>query len=108
MVDRAASASDLRTSWITYGELLAGAVGQGQNAVNSVNDLMSAVQVVYPDAATCEQYGRLHADLSARGKLIPVNDLWIAALALQHGMSVVTCDEHFLRIPDLVAENWLQ
>jgi predicted nucleic acid-binding protein len=41
------------------------------------------------------------------GKMIPENDLWIAASALRHGLTLVIRDQHFGRCSALSLENWL-
>ena len=45
--------------------------------------------------------GRLSADLRKNGNTLPLSDLLIAALALEHGLSVLTVDGHFDVIPGL-------
>lgn len=48
------------------------------------------------------QYGEIYRNLAPKGQLIGANDLWIAATALAHGMSVVTNNkEEFERVPGL-------
>jgi len=48
------------------------------------------------------RYGQLYRYLKGQGRMIGVNDLWIAATALVHSCPVVTAnDEHFRRVPDL-------
>ncbi len=48
-------------------------------------------------------YGEIYRVLAAQGQLIGTNDMWIAASALAHGMSVVTNNqEEFERVPGLV------
>jgi predicted nucleic acid-binding protein len=36
------------------------------------------------------------------GTPIPTNDFWIAASAMQYGLTVVTTDAHFLKIPQIL------
>jgi tRNA(fMet)-specific endonuclease VapC len=49
------------------------------------------------------QYGEIYRFLATEGRLIGTNDLWIAATALAHGMSLVTNNqEEFERVPGLV------
>ena len=40
-------------------------------------------------------------ELKAAGNPIPTNDIWIAALALQHGIKLLTMDNHFKKVPGL-------
>ncbi len=49
----------------------------------------------------------LYADLKRNGQLIGDNDLFIAATALHHGLSLATSNlAHFNRIPGLIIEDW--
>jgi tRNA(fMet)-specific endonuclease VapC len=55
------------------------------------------------DDETAELYALILADLLARGRPLPTNDVWIAASAMQHGLAVVTTDRHFAEIPQIRA-----
>jgi len=44
--------------------------------------------------------------LKKLGRPIPANDAWIAALALQHRLPVMSRDEHFDAVPGLRREAW--
>ena len=46
------------------------------------------------------------ATLYKKGKPIPTNDVWIAAMAKQHGFTLITRDKHFNEIEDLIIRNW--
>jgi tRNA(fMet)-specific endonuclease VapC len=59
------------------------------------------VAVLEPDITTAEYYGEVAAYLHRHGGPIPQNDMWIAALTLQHGYTLCTADLHFQRLPDL-------
>jgi tRNA(fMet)-specific endonuclease VapC len=60
------------------------------------------VGILLPDRETAEQYARLFVQLKRAGTPVPNNDLWIAALALQHDLSLVTRDRHFEHIPQVL------
>ena len=60
------------------------------------------VGILLPDRETAEHYARLFVQLKRAGTPIPDNDLWIAALALQHQLMLITRDHHFGRIPQLL------
>ena len=51
--------------------------------------------VLTVDAATAESYADVREELRRKGWPIPENDLWIAALARQHTLPVVSRDDHF-------------
>jgi tRNA(fMet)-specific endonuclease VapC len=55
---------------------------------------------------TASVYAELRAQLKQAGRPIPANDLWIAALALEHRMPVLTRDAHFEAIPKLRSIAW--
>ena len=47
------------------------------------------------------QVGVLSYQMRQQGRLIPLTDLTVAALAMEHGHSLYTLDEHFQRVPGL-------
>lgn len=57
------------------------------------------VTVLSADDATTHLYADLFADLRRAGTPVPTNDLWIAALVIQHGFTLLTRDAHFDRMP---------
>ena len=91
---------------IVLGEIKAGFHGGTQQRRNEIllRRLLakSTVGVLLPDQETTEQYARLFVQLKRAGTPVPDNDLWIAALALQHNLLLVTPDRHFDRIPQLM------
>ena len=60
------------------------------------------VGVLYPDDGTTFQYAAVFRQLRVQGTPIPTNDLWIAALVLQHNLSLHARDRHFDHLPQLV------
>lgn len=59
------------------------------------------VAVLYADRETTDIYARLYFQLRQAGNPIPANDLWIASLAVQHQLILLTRDEHFTRVPQV-------
>ncbi len=55
---------------------------------------------------TARFYGTVKKRLQENGRPIPENDIWIAAIALQHGLTVATGDPHFDHVEDLLVEAW--
>lgn len=68
--------------------------------------LVRESDVLLVDETTAEIYASVREDLRAQGQPIPENDLWIAALALQHEQPVVSRDGHFDYVEDLVRLSW--
>jgi tRNA(fMet)-specific endonuclease VapC len=59
------------------------------------------VGVLYADEQTTHHYAALYRQLRRQGTPIPTNDLWIAALVLQHGLTLCDRDRHFDNLPQL-------
>lgn len=55
---------------------------------------------------TAVAYAALRVALKRAGRPIPANDAWIGALALQHGLPVLSRDQHFDFVPDLQRRSW--
>ena len=55
---------------------------------------------------TTVSYADLRVALRQRGTPIPANDAWIGALALQHGLPVLSRDVHFDAIPNVHRHPW--
>lgn len=65
-----------------------------------------AVELLPLTAETARQYARLRGALKRAGTPIPENDLWIAALAIEHGWPLATRDAHFACVPGLIVQDW--
>ena len=57
-------------------------------------------------AETTIPYASLRGTLKRLGRPIPANDAWIAALAMQHRLPILSRDEHFDVLPDLRRITW--
>ena len=57
-------------------------------------------------AETTLPYAALRATLRRQGRPIPANDAWIAALAIQHGLPILSRDEHFDVLSDVQRIAW--
>ncbi|MFY9825552.1 MAG: type II toxin-antitoxin system VapC family toxin [Thermoanaerobaculia bacterium] len=58
------------------------------------------------DETTAETYAEVRDELRKNGRPIPENDIWIAALARQHHLPVVSRDDHFDYVPELRRVAW--
>ena len=63
-------------------------------------------QTLRIDEATAEEYVSIRGELRRLGRPIPSNDVWIAALAMQHEMPVVSRAHHFDLVPNLTRIGW--
>ena len=80
----------------------AGSKQQANEAVLQQFLAKPTVQLLLPTRETADHYARLYSQLRTAGTPIPINDIWIAALALQHDLLLITRDPHFKRIPQLL------
>jgi tRNA(fMet)-specific endonuclease VapC len=91
---------------VVLGEIKAGFHGGTQQRRNEVllQRLLAktTVGVLLPGRETAEHYARVFVQLKRAGTPIPDNDLWIAALVLEHNLLLITRDRHFERIPQLM------
>jgi len=55
---------------------------------------------------TAHFYAQVKNDLRSIGRPIPENDVWIAALAVQHGLAILTRDSHFGYVNGIVCVGW--
>jgi|688.fasta_scaffold08997_4 predicted nucleic acid-binding protein len=62
--------------------------------------------VLAPDAETARHYADIRTALRRAHTPIPYHDIWIAALAEQHGLDVVSRDGHFDNIPGIRRIGW--
>jgi tRNA(fMet)-specific endonuclease VapC len=93
---------------VVLGELFFGALKSSRvdDNLRRVKELMSIVSVVGQDANTAYEYGLLKDELRQQGTPIPENDLWLAAVARQHDLTLVSRDHHFEGISRLVLTVW--
>lgn len=59
------------------------------------------VRPLFADETTTRQYAHLFRQLRVQGTPIPVNDIWIAALAVQHDLFLCSRDSHFRHLPQI-------
>lgn len=79
------------------GELRYGALNSRKATENlgKVEGLVARCQVLNVTTATADVYARLRLDLKQKGRPIPENDLWIAALCVEHQVPLAASDAHF-------------
>lgn len=90
------------------GELLFGAEkSQRREAEIAKIEALVAIYPLLPCLEeTAYQYGEIRDHLRQKGRPIPDNDIWIAAIAQQHDLTVATRDAHFQWIDDLDLLAW--
>lgn len=93
---------------IAMGELHYGARKSSRIEKNleQLEKLASQAVILPCDSETSYWYGIVKDGLRKTGQPIPENDIWIAAIALQHGLTLATRDNHFQAVESLQIEMW--
>ena len=79
-----------------------------EHNLSKIDDLLARVRLLGFSRAAAEEYGRVRAELKAKGRPIPGTDAQIAAVARLHRLTVLTADRHFSFISGLEVANWLE
>ena len=91
--------------FIVLAEIRVGAqlAKRGENQVRALGELLNqpGVRTVHSTDGTAHHYASIFAQLRRKGTPIPTNDIWIAALALEHNLILYTRDAHFDKIPSV-------
>jgi tRNA(fMet)-specific endonuclease VapC len=93
---------------IVLGELYYGARKSARITANvaQVDRFAASSAVLVCDTVTSQQYGEIKNLLRSKGRPIPENDIWIAAIAKQYSLTLVSRDNHFSEIDGLNIEVW--
>jgi len=102
------SFTELYLPSIALGELYAGACRSARPDKNlaQIEEFLASVTMLPSDEAEALHYGRISANLAAKGTPIPQNDMWIAACAMQWNLTLATTDQHYSQIEGLSCEMW--
>jgi tRNA(fMet)-specific endonuclease VapC len=108
VVNAVAEAMEVFVPAIVIGELWHGALKSARRDDNlqRIRDLAATARVLTVDRTVSETYGDIKNRLRAKGRPIPENDIWIAAVACAHELELVTRDEHFDAVDDLRRRQW--
>ena len=91
---------------VVLGELRAGfALGNRESRnLEELNEFLQVPRVVLltVDEVTAKYYAKVYKQLRTQGQPIPTNNLWIAAIALQHRFALLSYDRHFLKVESLL------
>jgi tRNA(fMet)-specific endonuclease VapC len=108
VVERALEADAVYVSVVALGELHFGARKSkrlNQN-LNRIASFLQWAKIAVCDEQTAELYGVIKEQLRAKGKMIPDNDIWIAATSRQLDVTLASRDQHFAHIDQLSWEIW--
>ncbi len=94
-------------TFVTLAELSVGVLKaeRPEAAWKRVLEVLRGVEMFLVSDLTPVIYAGIYHDLKQRGTLIPINDIWIAAVCLEAKLPVLARDAHFSRVPDLTVIN---
>jgi tRNA(fMet)-specific endonuclease VapC len=93
---------------IVIGELIYGAYNSGkpEKNIQRIVEFCNETQILNCDQDTGHYYGQIKKNLKDKGKPIPENDIWIAALSLQYQITLISRDIHLSNIDNLSLSKW--
>lgn len=106
--ERLARADEVFVPSIAIGELYYGAwkSQRVQENIARIDELVEESAVLGCGVETARRYGEIKNALRIRGRPVPENDLWIAAIAVERELTLVTRDAHFGEVAALGTEIW--
>ncbi|HAN09190.1 MAG TPA: VapC toxin family PIN domain ribonuclease [Clostridiales bacterium] len=108
IIGRIREENKIYISVITVGEMLYGANNSINKEKNTklYKDFFETCNIVTITDKTAEGYANIRYELKKMGKPIPENDIWIAAVAREKNMTIVTRDKHLLYVDCIKTEEW--
>jgi tRNA(fMet)-specific endonuclease VapC len=96
--------SEIFVPSVAVGELYYGAYRSTnvKKHLDQIRLFLKDYTVLVLDVATADLYGSIKASLKRKGKPIPENDIWIAAIAVQFSLPLFATDKHFKEIDNLI------
>jgi len=106
--ERLSNADEVFVPCIALGEMYFGAYKSLRIKENlaRINEFVLNSTVLACDTDTAKKYGDNKNQLKEKGQPLPENDIWIAAVAQQYDLTLITRDNHFHIIENLKIESW--
>jgi tRNA(fMet)-specific endonuclease VapC len=99
-------ADEIFVNSIVLGELSAGFMKGRRRRRNEdeLNRFLASPRVKLLDVTeeTAERYAIILNFLWQAGTPVPTNDIWIAASAMEYGLELLTTDEHYQKVPQVI------
>lgn len=90
------------------GELLYGVKNSSKKNenLNKLQSFISKCFILNSNSLVADEYSNIRKELKDKGKPIPENDIWIAAICKNYDISIASRDKHFENITNLKLEVW--
>ncbi len=101
---------NISISFINLSELYYAAYKSEKQRENilAIQKMLEKIDIIDSSEAVCNLFGSLKARLGKEGMILDDADLFIAACAIEHQLTLVSNNErHFSRIKELKLENWV-
>jgi tRNA(fMet)-specific endonuclease VapC len=108
IADKIDKAKEIHIPIIVVGELYYGAMYSThvQKNIRDIQSVTNHYNVLNIDEAVTIEYGNIKAALRKKGRPIPENDIWLAAVARHYQLTLVTRDKHFKEIESISLKSW--
>jgi tRNA(fMet)-specific endonuclease VapC len=108
ILDKILSVDEIYIPTIALGEMYYGAYNSQRVQENTlkIREFEIETNILTCNPNTAHIYGKIKASLKKNGIKIPENDIWIASLALENDLILVSRDKHFINIDTLKLEKW--
>lgn len=108
IADKIDKAAEIHIPIIVLGELYYGAMNSThvKKNISKIQKVSTHYNVLLIDEATTISYGNIKKALKKKGKPIPENDIWIAAIAQHNELVISTRDKHFNEIEGINIKHW--
>lgn len=106
--DNLAKVDEVFIPSVVIGELCYGAhkSARAKENLSRIDDFASNSLVLGCDMETARVYGEIKNNLRLKGRPLPENDIWIAAIAVLHDLTLISRDAHFSEIENLKVDTW--
>jgi len=109
ILEQMAQAETIYISTVMLGELYAGFYGGAKFDwnINILNDFLGkeTIKIIVVSHETSKIFGTIKNELKQKGTMIPINDIWIAAHAIETKSTFLTFDKHFENISEIKMWN---
>ena len=108
VIDNLAKMDEVFVPSIVAGELYYGAMKSSriQENLRRIDEFITNSNVLGCDTDTAQQYAKVKDAARLKGRPLPENDIWIAAVALQCDLELIARDMHFGGIENLKTAAW--